>query len=223
MMKYIYNNFTVLPTSEIKVGSYHLKGIIGGWCGFSHGLGSLRAGLDGSFGVGISVILYSTKSNDSSSADDSVELADPKDTKFIKPLEHDCFFDEDTSIQYTRTFAKWKCLNCRKKWYSAFSWISLTFAENNQKTCKDTTKIFDSSSQKWTKKTNIVFDGSNLKKEEFLSQNCKNCLMIDKVKITSYSNLAKPALNNSNDPIKPHREDLCAKCQKGHLCTKNHY
>ena len=220
MMKYIYNNYTVLPTSEIKVGSYHLKGIIGGWCGFSHGLGSLRAGLRGSFGAGSSVIQYSTKNKGSSNTGGS-------EIKFIKPHEDDCFLDDDTNIEYTRTFAKWKCLNCRKKWYSAFSWISFTFAENNKKTCKDTAKIFDSSCQNWIHKTNFVFDGSNLRlnKAEFLPQSCKNCEMMDKVKIISYSNLAKPDMNNWDDSgeAKPHREDLCAKCQKGHFCREKHY
>jgi hypothetical protein len=208
MMKFLNNIFTVLPTSVIKVGLDHLKKDIGGWSLFRYGLGSLRAGLRGSFGAGSSVIQYSTESKSSFNA------------KFIKPHEDNCFLDEDTNIEYTRTFAKWKCLNCHKKWYSAFSWISLTFAENNQKTCRDSVKIFDSSSQKRINKTNIVFDGSSLqlKNYEFLPQNCKNCLMMDKVKIISYSNLAKPS-GEVDDSFKPHRKDLCAKCLKGKPCT----
>lgn len=214
MIKYINNKFSVLPTSEIKVGLDHLKKNIGGWSWFSYGLGSLRAGLRGSFGAGSSVILYSTKA-----------ASPPKDSinsKFIKPHEDNCFLDEDTNIEYARTFGKWKCLNCRKKWYSAFTWISLSFAENNQKTCRDSVKIFDSSSQKRINKTNIVFDGSSLqlKNYEFFPQNCKNCLMMDKVKIISYSNLAKPGGDSVvDDSLKPHRKDLCAKCLKGKPCT----
>lgn len=212
-MKFINIIFSVVPTSEIKVGLDHLKKNIGGWSWFSYGLGSLRAGLRGSFGAGYSVIRYSG----------AAKSKDSINSKFIKPHEDNCFLDEDTNIKYARTFAKWKCLNCHKEWYSAFSWISLTFAENNKKTCRDTAKIFDSSSQKLINKTNVVFDGSSLqiKNYEFFPQNCKNCLMMDKVKIISYSNLAKYS-GEVDDSLKPHRRDLCAKCLKGKPCTESY-
>jgi hypothetical protein len=42
--------------------------------------------------------------------------------------------------------------------------------------------------------------------------------MMDKVKIISYSNLAKPS-GEVDDSFKPHRKDLCAKCLKGKPCT----
>lgn len=217
MMKNFQIIFSVFPTCETKVGLYHLKTNIGGWYGFSYGLGSLRAGLHGSFGAGSPVTQYTTKTKGSFSTKGA-------STKFIKPHEDDCFLDDDTNIEYARTFAKWKCLNCSKKWYSAFTWISLTFAEKNQKTCRDSAKIFDSSSQKWIHKTNIVFDGSSLRLEsyEFFPQSCKDCMMMDKVKIISYSNLAKPGGGEAvdvTDETKPHRRDLCSKCLKNKFCT----
>ena len=46
--------------------------------------------------------------------------------------------------------------------------------------------------------------------------------MMDKVKIISYSNLAKPGDEGYaavDDSFKPHRKDLCAKCLKDKPCT----
>lgn len=45
-------------------------------------------------------------------------------------------------------------------------------------------------------------------------------MKMDKVKIISYSNLAKPGGDFAiDDSFKPHRKDLCAKCLKGKHCT----
>lgn len=45
-------------------------------------------------------------------------------------------------------------------------------------------------------------------------------MMMDKVKIISYSSLAKPGGEvHVIDEAKPHRRDLCAKCLKDKPCT----
>lgn len=95
--------------------------------------------------------------------------------------------------EFYRVFGEWRCANkknCGKRWKSAYTWISL---------------------QKY--KDNVQV--SELDKEkDYYQQECKAC--DNKInKIMKYEHLE---LRSSDDVVKPHRSDLCAKCQAGASC-----
>lgn len=125
---------------------------------------------------------------------------------------------EEFDIEYGRNFAIWKCLNCSKSWSSAYSWISTKFCLENTKTMivKNKNK----------QKKELWFSGADLKDQEFLIEECKDCNTsakdnIDhKVKIVRYKKLIRTD-NTTESDIRPHRQDLCAKCLKGVICNKS--
>nr|CAG8558630.1 15058_t:CDS:2 [Entrophospora candida] len=90
-----------------------------------------------------------------------------------------------------RVFGYWKCLNCRKKWVSAYTWLSL---------------------QKFIDKT----PGNKLLEGDFCVQECKKCKGNENknVMIWKYEPLIL------SETGKPHKRDLCAKCQDGEYCTR---
>ena len=138
----------------------------------------------------------------------------PNKSVFIKPSQHNRFFDTDNKTEYCRTFGKWRCLNCSNTWSSAYTWISLAFCLKNKDILKNNKNIV----KEYDKESIINFDGSKLKDKDFLIEKCKKCNNSKNlnVKIISYSNLEK---GHTNLHI-PHREDLCVKCQKGFHCKK---
>jgi hypothetical protein len=109
-------------------------------------------------------------------------------------------------IRFGRNFGKWKCLNCKNSWSSAYTWISTNFCLTNNVTFKDN-------------KDKLWFSGKGLIYKEFLIEKCKNCSDGNNtnVIVTSYNNLEG---SNYNDNRKPHNANLCVKCQKGYPCQK---
>ena len=92
---------------------------------------------------------------------------------------------------------------------------------NNKDLCRDS--IYNEK----TKNRNMikVFDGSGTKDKDLFLELCNDCKNrgvkqsenSKNVKIISYSNLKK---GDNNDPLIPHRSDLCLKCLKGYTCRR---
>jgi hypothetical protein len=107
-------------------------------------------------------------------------------------------------IDYGRYFGKWKCLECKNHWSSAYTWISLDFCEKNSSIFKD-------------KKGKYWFSGKNLKDKDFLLEKCRNCedSKNSNVTLLSYNNLEGGSYVDNKIP---HHTELCAKCLKGYPC-----
>jgi hypothetical protein len=105
------------------------------------------------------------------------------------------------------------CLNCSKRWTSAYTWISTEFCLGNTKTINVKNK---------SEQNELWFSGVELKNQDFLLEKCNDCDSKNKdnrVKIVRYKKLIK---NDSSglEIISPHhRQDLCAKCLKGDICN----
>jgi hypothetical protein len=140
-------------------------------------------------------------------------ISDKNKPRYTKPSE----LYKESGIEYGRNFALWKCLNCEKRWTSAYSWISTKFCLQNTKTINIKSKQGGGSEELW-------FDGAKLKNQDFLLEKCNDCDSKDKankgnnVKIVRYKKLI---WNNPEESeiISPHRQDLCAKCLKGDTCN----
>ncbi|RGB38149.1 hypothetical protein C1646_692978 [Rhizophagus diaphanus] len=91
-----------------------------------------------------------------------------------------------------RVFGNWGCSSCRKRWRSAYTWISL---------------------QKFIEKT----PGKRLNRynNDYIIQKCKKEECGGDGIILSYEPLVK-----SEDNIE-HKRDLCAKCQNGEFCLES--
>lgn len=111
------------------------------------------------------------------------------------------------NIEYGRNFGKWKCLECKHHWSSAYTWISLDFCFKNDIIFKD-------------KKGKYWFSGKNLKDEDFLLEKCRDCedSKNSNVTLLSYNNLEG---GDYVDNKIPHHAELCAKCSKGYPCQDN--
>jgi hypothetical protein len=122
-----------------------------------------------------------------------------EEVRYRKPSE--TYFDKDTKVMYGRNFGKWKCINCKNIWTSAYTWISLNFCFSNKITEKD-------------KEGKLWFSGRGIKDKDFLIEKCKHC-NDSNVKITRYNNLER---SNNQDNHISHNSNLCVKCLKGDLC-----
>lgn len=118
---------------------------------------------------------------------------------FIRPLKTEVI-DE---VEYGRYFGQWKCLNCKRSWYSAYTWVF---------TGVDINKYEDKKGKTW-------YSGKDLKDKEFLIEKCKRCDSSNNsnVVINRYSYL-EYQINDMDTERKPHNEKLCAKCQGGNPC-----
>lgn len=106
--------------------------------------------------------------------------------------------------EYGRNFGKWKCLECKNQWSSAYTWISLDFCFNNNSIFKDRNGKY------W-------FSGKDLKDQDFLLEKCRECedSKNSNVKLMSYNNLEG---GDYTDNKISHHAELCVKCQKGFPC-----
>lgn len=150
------------------------------------------------------------------------------------------FLDKKYNIEYIRSFGLWKCVKCHKRWYSAYTWLSLKFIENNKELYKGKINSFhskdteekenafsvlqvflaDDGEEKLQKEKRVYFKGPVIDKHSIenkyaLQQHCKSCKSKDN-KVIYYSNLW--GAKNTEDS--PHRSDLCAKCLKGYPCRR---
>ncbi|CAI2176471.1 16038_t:CDS:2 [Funneliformis geosporum] len=90
-----------------------------------------------------------------------------------------------------RVYGEFKCPNCWKKWRSAYIWISF---------------------RKFIEK----IPGPRLCKDEYYMQNCKKCKAgeNDDSFILHYEPL------QTSGSVKPHKRELCAKCQNREYCRQ---
>jgi hypothetical protein len=109
-------------------------------------------------------------------------------------------------IEYGRYFGQWTCLDCKRSWHSAYTWVS---------TDVDINKVQDKKGKTW-------YSGKDLKDKEFLIEKCKSCDSSNNsnVVINRYSYL-EYQINDFDTERKPHNEKLCAKCQEGYPCRRN--
>lgn len=146
-------------------------------------------------------------------------ITDKKIPRYTKPSELYC----ESGIEYGRNFALWKCLNCEKRWTSAYSWISTKFCLENTKTINVKSK---SKSKQGASSEELWFSGAALalKNQDFLLEKCNDCDSKGKankdnnVKIVRYKKLIR-SNPEELEIISPHRQDLCAKCLKGAPCN----
>jgi hypothetical protein len=143
---------------------------------------------------------------------DKKSISGKNKPRYTKPSE----LYKESGIEYGRNFALWKCLNCEKRWSSAYSWISTKFCLQNTKTINVKSKQKDSLVELW-------YDGANLKSQDFLLEKCKDCDSKDKtkgnkVKILRYKKLIFKDPEGS-DTIAHHKRELCAKCLSGDFCN----
>ncbi|CAG8535249.1 11147_t:CDS:2 [Funneliformis caledonium] len=92
---------------------------------------------------------------------------------------------------YYRVYGEFKCRNCWKKWRSAYIWISF---------------------QKFIEK----IPGPRLRKNDFYMQNCKKCKAGENDE--SFILLYEPLKTSGG--VKPHKVELCAKCQNDEYCRQ---
>ncbi len=164
---------------------------------------------------------FSSKKDEKGNSSHNPSSGEEGKIEFIKPGGDNCFINKDTNIEYVRVFGKWKCLTCKHRWYSAFTWIASAFCLNNKDLCRDSIYNEQTKSRNMIK----VFDGSGIKDKDLLLELCKNCKNrgvkqsknSKNVKIISYSNLKKGV---NNDPMIPHRSDLCLKCLNNNPCKR---
>jgi hypothetical protein len=153
------------------------------------------------------------KSKTVKQASNKVSEIEKNKIKFKVPEENSGkrFVDKSTNIEYVRTFGLWRCLKCRKKWKSAYTWLSLYF-------CKNNTDVKNKLVKGMYENTDTVeYNGKNLKKEDILTQFCKSCDNKNNT-VINYSNLKN---NSKKEPREPHRSNLCAKCLSGNMCRPN--
>jgi hypothetical protein len=117
---------------------------------------------------------------------------------YIRPLKTELI----DGVEYGRYFGQWKCLNCKRNWHSAYTWVS---------TDVDINKYKDKKGKTW-------YSGKDLKDKEFLIEKCNSCNSSNNsnVMINRY-NYLEYAIENNIDR-KPHNGHLCAKCQGGNPC-----
>jgi hypothetical protein len=112
---------------------------------------------------------------------------------------HNYFKDDKTGVEYSRSYAQWKCgaKSCANTWFSSYTWISFPGLKSNS-------KLTD----------RRRFSGAPLKESDYLQQFCRNCLNKNN-KIIHYENLKSNSGNR-----KPHKATLCAKCCRGDFCQQ---
>lgn len=133
--------------------------------------------------------------------------------KFNDFADKKCFFDKDSNTKYIRVFALWNCIKCKRRWFSAYTWLSLEFVKKN-------VELYKFKKKKTKENTNInknCFSGINLKDKDILQQHCQKCHN-KKNKVIYYFELSKS--NKTEDDL-PHRSNLCVKCLKGYPCKDN--
>lgn len=125
-----------------------------------------------------------------------------KNMNYTKPKE----LYVENGLEYGRNFGMWKCLNCKRNWSSAYTWISTSFSLNNNKIAK-------------SKTGKLWFYGENLENKDFILQKCKECNDNLNIKIIGYSNLES---GNTRDTQRAHLAYKCMKCLKGFPCIQTH-
>lgn len=100
---------------------------------------------------------------------------------YIRPLKTELI----DGIEYGRYFGQWKCLNCKRSWHSAYTWVS---------TDADINKFEDKKGKTW-------YSGKDLKDKEFLIEKCKSCDSSNNsnVAINRYSYL-EYQINDTDNP-----------------------
>ena len=111
-----------------------------------------------------------------------------------KVVGHLIWKDEEGKEWY-RVFGEWKCTRkrCKKTWSSAYTWISLS-------KYKEDTPISELD-----------------KSQDYYQQECKSC----KSKINELLRYKHLEISEDKEVNRPHRSDLCAKCQSGSLCQES--
>ena len=147
-----------------------------------------------------------------------------KDIKFKIPRADDTknrWIHPNTKVEYIRTFALWKCIQCNKRWHSAYTWLTLNFIINNKNLYKAKRNQSNSISAD-------RFKGPDLKggktfvitSDEYLKQHCKSCTNTNvNNQIIYYSELRKGMV----DTKERHRAELCAKCLNGYPCKNSNW
>ncbi len=104
--------------------------------------------------------------------------------------------------KYYRVFGNWSCENCKNKWSSAWTFVSL-------EKFKHETKSDD------LEPDDLEPDDLELEPDDYINQKCKKCNS-QETKIIKYDPLKRSEESGFNR--KAHEQDLCAKCKTGATC-----